>query len=454
MRRKKTISGRKNAGRKNDRGIIITLVAVFMLFVIGAMAALSIDVVTLYTARSEAQLAADAAALAGARVLANSGMTSDTTNGLTPGAEILASTVALQVGQQNQVGGRNLIAANGEVVVVGFAGTATNPCTAPTNPCITVQVQRTDLPTFFARIWGRTQATVAASATAEAYNPSGATAPLPVAPSCVKPWLLPNIDPSPGGTTIFTRANGAITNPGLLGYTSTTAATRLSSVCPGVGTCAATTPVAWKYYPGDTTTTFQPPAAFPTCAPALITAYEESIAGCVETPIACNSGPSPGNPNPVNIDFFAYPNRNRETARAVNCLTHATTGGGDTVTTTNPPTPPSTAFEFVAGIDNPIPGTSGNDVMVSDSLVTVPVYDVGSGPPPAPTNPVQIIGFVQLFLNPDGLATPTFGPNRGQVNTTVINMVGCGIPAGGGATGQPILGNGASPVAVRLVSPP
>ena len=38
-----------------------------MLFVIGAMAALSIDVVTLYTARSEAQLAADGAALAAAR---------------------------------------------------------------------------------------------------------------------------------------------------------------------------------------------------------------------------------------------------------------------------------------------------------------------------------------------------------------------------------------------------
>ncbi len=49
----------------------------FMLFVVGAMAALSIDVVTIYTARSEAQLAADSAALAAARVLANSGATSD-----------------------------------------------------------------------------------------------------------------------------------------------------------------------------------------------------------------------------------------------------------------------------------------------------------------------------------------------------------------------------------------
>ncbi|MGD0598814.1 MAG: pilus assembly protein TadG-related protein, partial [Terriglobales bacterium] len=76
MRRRRKISGRKISGRKNQQGVIITLVAVFMLFVIGAMAALSIDVVTLYTARSEAQLAADAAALAGARVLANSGLTS------------------------------------------------------------------------------------------------------------------------------------------------------------------------------------------------------------------------------------------------------------------------------------------------------------------------------------------------------------------------------------------
>ena len=69
------------ARRKNEQGIIVTLVAVFMLGVVGAMAALSIDVVTLYTARSEAQLAADGGALAGARVLANSGMTSDPSRG-------------------------------------------------------------------------------------------------------------------------------------------------------------------------------------------------------------------------------------------------------------------------------------------------------------------------------------------------------------------------------------
>ena len=97
-----------------------------MLGAVGAMAALSIDVVTLYTARSEAQLAADAAALAGARVLANSGMTSDTTGGLTTSAEGLAKVVATNVAQSNRVGGTNLNAGAGEITVT-FAGTTTDP---------------------------------------------------------------------------------------------------------------------------------------------------------------------------------------------------------------------------------------------------------------------------------------------------------------------------------------
>jgi hypothetical protein len=422
--------------RKKEQGVIITLVAVFMLCIIGAMAALSIDVVTIYTARSEAQLAADAAALAGARVLANSGATSDTTGALMASAWTNAQTVAVQVAKQNKVGGANLTAA--QITLAAAPGGTT------TNPTVTVNVKKTDLPTYFARIWGTTQLTVAASATAEAYNPSntgaGANSAPPVAPMCVKPWLLPNIDPSTGNT-IFDKTSGAITNQALLGWTWTAAnPIMLTNVCPFGTSCSATTPVAWKYYPGDTTTTFQPPAEFPSYIPALNTAYEQSIAGCVQVAIACNDNKN------VNIDFNPDNNRSRETAEAVNALTHATNGGGgDTVTSANPPTAP---FEFVAGANNPIAGTATNDVIVSDSLVTVPVYDSGNNTQ-APTNPVQVIGFVQLFLNPDGIATPTNGANRGKVKTTVINLAGCGTSA----TGTPILGNGASPVAVRLISP-
>ena len=146
------------------------LVAVVMLFVVGAMAALSIDVVTLYTARSEAQLAADGAALAGARVLANSGATSDpnaASDNLMTNAQNIATAVATLVARQNEVGGRNLVAAE---VTVNYAGSTTNPT-------VTVRVQRADLPTFFARIWGTKILTVGASATAEAYNPSGRECP-------------------------------------------------------------------------------------------------------------------------------------------------------------------------------------------------------------------------------------------------------------------------------------
>jgi len=87
--------------------------------------------------------------------------------------------------------------------------------------------------------------------------------------------------------------------------------------------------------------------------------------------------------------------------------------------------------------------------MVSDSLVTVPVIDTTSAWPggyPA----VQIIGFVQLFLSPTGQkVNPGINP---LIHTQVINLVGCGAGVGG-VTGTPILGNGASPVAVRLISP-
>jgi hypothetical protein len=85
----------------------------------------------------------------------------------------------------------------------------------------------------------------------------------------------------------------------------------------------------------------------------------------------------------------------------------------------------------------------GKDVLVSDSLVTVPVIDTGGG---APGTTVTVIGFLQLFLNPTGaIMTPP------QIPVTVVNMAGCGT----GATGTPpIFGNGASPVTVRLISPP
>ncbi|MGA7630203.1 MAG: pilus assembly protein TadG-related protein [Terriglobales bacterium] len=426
---------------KDEPGVIITLVAVFMLFVVGAMAALSIDVVTIYTARSEAQLAADSAALAAARVLANSGATSDGTGTLLTSVESSsgpAQAVALQVAEQNQVGGVNLTSSQ---ITVTFP-----PSGTVANPTVNVKIQ-TNLPTFFARIWGRTQVTVAASGTAEAYNPSatgvvmtGGPLRPPAAPICVKPWLLPNISPKTGGP-IFNAATGGISDTTLLGWSSVGSSPPMpmSVSCTG-GNCgtALLLPSPWQYYPGDPATTFPPPTtSLPSCSPALSSGYQESIAGCIQVPISCNT-------SSANIDFSNYPNRSAETASAVNCLTHATNNGGDSVAS---PSPPSAPFQFVAGADNPIPGLANSDVMVSDSLVTVPVFD-NTGFAATTTN-VPIIGFVQLFLNPIGNAAP----GTGNIDTTVVNLAGCGTP-GSGASGTAIVGNGASPVAVRLISPP
>ena len=431
------------SGVSRESGIVILMVAVVLLFVVGAMAALAIDVVSLYTARSEAQLAADGAALAGARVLANSGMTSNPTDGtLALSAEALATTVATQVATSDQVGGRNLL--SGEVLV-------TFDVTDATNPRVTVKTGRTDLPTFFARIWGNSALVVAASATAEAYNPSGAATPplsgpiTPVAPTCVKPWVLPNIDPTLGSPNrIFDPTTGAIQNSALLAWDGATPPTRMWARCQNC-TIGSPIPSLWRYYAGAPADFTAPSASSVACAgSAGFTAYQLSVAGCVQTPIACNST--------VSIDMSDYANRDEETTDSVNCLTHSTAvaNNGDSIDTVSLPSPP---FQFLAGADNPVVQAgavaAGTDILVSNSLVTVPVYD-STGAAPTGTNPVTIIGFVQLFLNPDGLGVPNIGPDTDHIRTRIINLAGCGT----GATGQPILGNGASAVPVRLVTPP
>jgi Flp pilus assembly protein TadG len=430
---------RRRALRQGQEGIIVVLVAVFMLFVVGAMAAISIDITTLYTARSEAQLAADGAALAGARVLANSGATSDpnaVTDNLLSAAQTRAQAIAIQIAQQNPIGGTT------PQVTVTFPNTC-SPTSPQNNPCITVQVRRTDLPTFFARIWGATQMPVVGTATAEAYNPAGlangtnASLSSPIATTCVKPWVLPNLDPSNPPNPIFDVATGAIqpTATGLLGWDSMPSGTTFHAGDP------AAAPTVWTYYPGDPASFAAPTQGLPGCASAF-TDFQKSIAGCVPVPISCSDN--------VTLLSSAYVNPDADAADAVNCLTHTipNVSGGDTVSA-NPSLVAGTPFQFQGGTNNPIPGARGNEILVSDSLVTVPVYN-SIGVAPGAGGSVKLIGFLQLFVNSDGVGTPDTPITAAQMKTTVINMVGCGT----GANGTPIAGNGPSAVAVRLVTAP
>ncbi len=179
--------------RKGERGQTIVLVAVSLVTLL-AMAALAVDVVTLYVARSEMQRAADAAALAAAKAFVDSGVTSDPTNATRQTlAQTMATTVINSILPQNKVSGATPLL---------VAGSPAFDFTRPGNPQVTVTLQRTDLPTFFSRIWSSNLATVSASAVAEAYNPSSSPAGyVPIAPKCVKPLLVANQDP--GSTNLF-----------------------------------------------------------------------------------------------------------------------------------------------------------------------------------------------------------------------------------------------------------
>ncbi len=89
--------------RNKERGATLIYVAL-SLFVLMGMGALAIDLVTLYAARSEAQRAADAAALAGAKQFIDSGFTSGLVSQAT--AQTLATQDAIAVGAENSFGGQ------------------------------------------------------------------------------------------------------------------------------------------------------------------------------------------------------------------------------------------------------------------------------------------------------------------------------------------------------------
>jgi Flp pilus assembly protein TadG len=460
-------NSRLNSRRSREQGVVITLVAVFMLAVLGAMAAISIDVTTFYTARSEAQLAADSAALAGARVLANSGATSDNGTSMS-NALTIAQAVALQVAEQNQVGGANVT--SGQVAF----GSVT---TTPNDPTFTVTVTIPTLPTFFARMLGTKFVKVAASAKAEAYNPSSnAGGGIPVSPMCVKPWLLPNIDPTQTGAAnpIFTSGTGAILNRGLLGksWPSATNSDGIYSLC-NKGDCSIAPlpgPSAGAYYPGaiDANDFPAPASASIVCtnsaSTSSFTPYQLAVAGCVQRPISCGTTvTSTTTTNPtVNIDVstdYTGLDRDTDTVAAAECMIHYNGGALDTDSVVGAPAP-TLPFDFHGGTENPVAGAAGQDIMVSDSLVTIPVIDYpnGTSTPPTTANPVvTVIGFLQVFLNPQSAAMPMKPSGTGsftgnEVPATIINMVGCGTNST--TTTGSILGNGASPVAVRLISTP
>jgi Flp pilus assembly protein TadG len=470
-----------------ERGVTMVLVAIAMVAII-SIAALSIDVITLYLAKEEAQRSADNAALAAAKIISLSGLTADPSNGNgnwgricgpDDGTNGIATRTAKAVAGQDAVGGQvagtiNVTYAAGSG---GAVGAGTSDCTTlatsafGVNPLVTVQVIRASLPSFFSRIWGNPGSRVSATATAETFNPSNSgnvgnqsTGTItPVKPRCVKPWVIPNLDPmnAPGcasGTCQpLLNPDGSIHHQGMtlggFGANGTVGETFwLDPNCqPGIpGTCfvrappganfvgpPAQGPTNLLYYPGQVGTTV---LAVPTCTSG--DQYEQAIEGCDQpTNYSCGV---PGNGNQLDLTR----NPAQATAAGVQCLTRqsdttdlTTSSGQDYLNTWEAPS--SYPFQMLAGTANPV-ALSGRPVSTSISVVSLPIYDHTTAVVSSNSRTdVTFIGFLQVFIN----AVDQFG----NINVTVLNVAGCGNGTGD-PVGTPVIGN--SPVPVRLITPP
>ena len=494
-------------GRKShpERGVTIALVALAMVAII-AMAALSIDVVTLYLAREEAQRSADAAALTAARIISVSGITGDPNNstgnwlqicGPDNGTNGIATRAAKSVVAQNTVGGIapatiNVTYSGGTNGTVG-AGNA--DCTTlagsafGVNPLVTVQLTRPSLPTFFSRFWGNTGSNVSATATAEAFNPSGTLTSgnenqgtiIPVQPRCVKPWAVPNLDPLNPGNPPGCGANckpfvgapdGSIQNPGI-SLSGSGATGVIGETFWLVADCrrnprnncnlrlkgATTTQPQANFNNGSGN--IQPPpnllflpaqvgtsvSAIPSCSNG--NQYNQAIAGCdAMTNYSC------GVPANNGVDLSLYPQT--DTTDGVQCLIHqgdttdwTDSSGQDYLSQTPLGQPAAYPFQMLAGGNNPLVAAglpAGTSVSSSPNIVSLPIYDTVTAPVFTTGNAstVTFVGFLQVFINAVD--------DNGNVNVTVLNVSGCSNGSGGNVGSNPV--SGTSPVPVRLITPP
>jgi Flp pilus assembly protein TadG len=481
------LSNHSRHPRRRERGITMVLVAIAMVAIIG-MAALSIDVITLYLAREQAQRSADEAALAAARVISLSGATGDPNDNLSWQAICGTSTspatqTATAVATQSEVGG-----AVATTVSVGYSvgtGAPASDCSTllpgpfGVNPLVTVTITRASLPTFFSRIWGNTGNSVSASATAEVLNPSASdivtnASVIPVQPSCVKPWMVPNQNPDQpsgcvGGTgsgkcnPFVTLTDGTISNQGIQPGTAsgvigetftlfadcasgspcfpTTAQPQANASGGGFNGTSAPTGPNLEYLAGlAPASSVAVPSSCGTSGIGGNADYLPAVAGCDQSTIyQCGVQSSVASP-PNSIDLSENPGGSSgDTATGVACLINESSQGSisgqDSLIASGYP------YQIMAGTANANVAVRGDFVTSSNSIMSLPIYD-SSGTLIFAGNQanVTIVGFLQVFVqqvNPDG-----------SLNVTVLNVAGCG----NNATSRAVTGS--SPVPIRLVTPP
>jgi hypothetical protein len=395
-----SLLARNKKQRHGQRGSTLYIVAGSMVILLG-MGALGIDLASLYVARNESQRAADSAALAGAKVFVESGCV---TSGDCTSEELTARHRAMQVASQNLVGGQPVT-----VETISFNEISENPQ-------ITVQVQSANLSIYFAGAIGVTTApTVSATATAEAYNPSGPGGGPTFCTSCVRPWLIANCSPSfTNGCLLNAGSSYSVANPGCT--------TGGGVVGQPIKIAMESDPTHFGAIDEDTG----------------LDVYRQSITTCNTGELSCGI-----HVNPL-LDAFAG-QKTPYTTSGVDTLLHIGAGntglnqGQDWIDTSSCP------LKIHAGALNPlvVQGVLAQDGLVatSDSIVTAYIFDgtiTTTSPPPPPS--VTITGFAQIFV--------TQVDGNGDVWGVILGVAGCG--SSGGSCGRGSI-KGPTMLPVRLI---
>jgi len=262
--------------------------------------------------------------------------------------------------------------------------------------------------------------TVAATATAEAFNPTGSN--LPFGTGCIKPWLMPNCDqnqpgpvnPACGGQAYLIQ-NGQIANPtwwnggkgGVIGE-------------------------PWTLHINPTPSQYDDISFTGSSSSGQV--YKNEIETCApEATLACGS-----------TVYTITGNKVGPTKQGVNNLIGGP-NGQDTMNYNNAP-----PFQITAGSNNPYysPGTVG--ISQSTSLVTVPVFGGNGQLCPGNSCAQQtVIGFMQLFID------QASSGSKDLVDAHIVNIAACSSSGNGnGNGGPPVTGGGATLIPVRLVRNP
>jgi hypothetical protein len=439
--------------RHHERGQTIILVAISLVSLL-AMAALAIDIATLYAARSEMQRAADAAALAGANAVADSGITSLLlTDPNFTTVQTWATTAATN--QVNGVLQNNLIAGQAPTLV-------SDPIdwTRQGNPHITVTLNSSNLPSFFSKIWGGTGTVVAATATAEAYNPGNVPNFVPIAPKVVKPWLIANADPIQG-TQFITPATGAV-EANVVGEQFSLTSDCNPNASPN---CASLTyplinnppqatsggHIAVEYVPALVTAPSSPNPNVCSSTCTGTTEYEQSIE-CADVTTSYKVLSCGGGTTNLQWDNTVNPGGlTGQSALGTECLINASTHGLNKGQDKLDPTPwPDNPMTIRA--ESNLFLQNGHFVTTSSSIVAIPIVDTCNGVPgcfPATGGNVTIDGYLQAFID-----EVHGGAHPGDIQVTVLNIAGCSNRSTNSGVTPVVGGSGSSPIPVRLITPP